>query len=310
MIPVWLRSPRVGGAFLVLALGALAWAVSRSLPALAQAFAALRRAPAESALALLAYLSFVIALGMIWRGLLARCSGTWLTRAAALRVQSIAWSARYLPGKLGLVAAKVLLVPTDRAAAAWAAAWEQVLFLVAGVLLIAACAAASVGSAFGDLLPGAAPLALLAAVIALLLVVMSLAPRLDALVTRLAGITTTTVHPRAGEIAGWLLAFAAAHCLVGLSFVALLAALGHGDVFSTVEAIGILTAAHLGGIVAVIAPAGLGVREALLAGMLAPTIGTEAALAAALITRAGATLGDILVAPLALLPAARGTDAA
>jgi hypothetical protein len=52
------------------------------------------------------------------------------------------------------------------------------------------------------------------------------------------------------------------------------------------------------------------VREALLAGMLAPTLGTEAALAAALVTRAGATLGDVLIAPLALLPAARGSDAA
>jgi uncharacterized membrane protein YbhN (UPF0104 family) len=114
------------------------------------------------------------------------------------------------------------------------------------------------------------------------------------------------VHPGAGELAAWLLVFAAAHVLVGLSFHALLVALGHGDAFSAVESIGILTAAHLGGIVAVVAPAGLGVREALLAGLLAPALGGEAALAVALVTRVGATLGDVLFAPLALLPAAPG----
>lgn len=302
MIPAWLRSPWIGVAFLALALGALAWAVSHSLTAIEQAVAALRAAPLVSSLALLAYLGFVLALGLIWRALLARCSGTWLSRAAALRVQAIAWSARYLPGKLGLVAAKVLLVPADRVAATWAAAWEQVLFLVAGALVIAACAAASVGSAFGGLLPGAAPLAVLAAMLVLLLVAGASAPRLDALVGRLAGLTTTTVQPGAREIAGWLLAFAATHILVGLSFYALLVALGHGAAFSVVEAVGILTAAHLGGIIAIVAPAGLGVREALLAALLAPTLGTDAALAVALVTRAGATLGDALIAPLALLP--------
>lgn len=310
MIPAWLRSPWFGAAFLALALGALGWAVVRSLPELEQAVGALRAAPLTGGMALLAYLGFVIGLGLIWRALLARCSGVALAPAAALRVQAIAWSARYIPGKLGLVAAKVMLVPTDRGAAAWAAGWEQVLFLVSGLLVVAACAAASVGSAFGDLLPGAMPLALLMAIALLLMVAGAMAPRLDALVARLSGVVTTTVHPGARELTGWLLAFIAAQVLVGLSFVALLAALGHGAAFSAVEAIGILTAAHLGGILAVIAPAGLGVREALLTGMLAPTLGTEAALAVALVTRAGATLGDVLIAPLALLPAARGSDTA
>ena len=309
MIPAWVRSPWIGTAFLALALGALAWGVGRSLTEIEQALAALRAAPLIGGLALLAYLGFVFALGLIWRGLLARCSRVWLTRAAALRVQSIAWSARYLPGKLGLVAAKVLLVPTDRVAATWAAAWEQVLFFVAGAVVIAACAAGSVGSAFSGMLPGAAPLAVLASMLVLLLVAVALAPRLDALVGRLAGVATTTVHPAAGEIAGWLVAFAATHVLVGLSFYALLVALGHGSAFSVVEAVGILTAAHLGGILAIVAPAGLGVREALLAGLLAPTLGTDTALAVALVTRAGATLGDALFAPLALLPGPRRLDA-
>lgn len=301
----WLRSPRVGAAFLALALAALGWAVLRSLDGLRQAFAALGQAPLLAAVALACYLGFVAALGLAWRGLLARCGGAALGVAAALRVQSIAWSARYIPGKLGLVAAKLLLVPGARAPAAWAAGWEQVLFLVAGALVIAACAAAAAGGAFGALLPGAAPLAVLALAALVVVAAALLAPRLDALVARIAEGAGGALHPAPGELAGWLLAFAAAHVLVGLGFYALLAALGHGAAFSAVEAVGILTAAHLGGIVAVVAPAGLGVREALLAGLLAPTLGGEAALAVALVTRVGATLGDALFAPLALLPAGR-----
>jgi hypothetical protein len=305
----WLRSRWFGSAFLVLALSALAWAMWRSLAELERALDALRAAPLIGALALSAYLGFVIALGLLWRSLLARCSGTLLAPGAALRVQAIAWSARYIPGKLGLVTAKVMLVPADRGAAAWAAGWEQVLFLVSGAVVLAACAAASAGSAFGTLLPGATPIAVLAAVLLLLPLAAALAPRLDALVSRLSGVSAATVHPRGRELAGWLLGFVAAQLLVGLGFVALLAALGHGAAFSAVEAIGILTAAHLGGILAVIAPAGLGVREALLAGLLAPTLGTEAAGVVALVTRVGATLGDALIAPLALLPGPRAADA-
>lgn len=305
MIPAWLRSRWFGTAFLVLALGALAFAMWRSLAELERALDALRTAPLSSIVALSAYLGFVIALGLLWRSLLARCSGTLLPPSAALRIQAIAWSARYIPGKLGLVAAKVMLVPTDRGAAAWAAGWEQVLFLVSGAVVLAACAAASAGSAFGALLPGAAPVAVLVAVLLLLPLAAALAPRLDSLVGRLSGVSAGTVHPRGRELAGWLLGFVAAQLLVGLGFVALLDALGHGAAFDPVEAIGILTAAHLGGILAVVAPAGLGVREALLAGLLAPTLGADAALVVALVTRVGATLGDALIAPLALLPGPR-----
>jgi uncharacterized membrane protein YbhN (UPF0104 family) len=301
-----LRSPRVGAAFLVLALAALAWAVARSWPELAAAIGALREAKLLALTALAAYIGFVLVLGLAWRGLLVRCGGARLGLGTMLRVQSIAWSARYIPGKLGLVAAKVLLVPGARASAVWAAGWEQALFLVAGAVLIAACAAVAAGSAVGVLLPGAAPLAVIVLAAMLLIVAAACAPQLDRVVVRLSGGAAGTLHPGVGELAAWLLAFAAAHVLVGLGFVALLAALGHGTAFSPVEAVGILTAAHLGGIVAVVAPAGLGVREALLAGLLAPTLGVEAALAVALVTRAGATIGDVLIAPLALLPAPRG----
>jgi hypothetical protein len=295
-----LRSRGLGAAFLAVALAALGWAAVRDLDALGALLRSLR--PAPTALALLAHLGFVLGLGALWRGLLARMGGPRLAFAAATKVQVVAWYARYLPGKLGLVAGKVLLVPGSRGAAVWAAGYEQLLFLVAGAVLVAACAALAAAGALAALVPARGALLVAVLVIALLALGPWLATRGDRLVARLVeGETAPHPHPAAAELALWLAGFLAAHLVVGLGFVALLHALGHGAAFGTIEAIGILTAAHLGGILAVFAPAGLGVREALLAGLLAPTLGMDAALATALVTRGWATLGDLLLAPLLLV---------
>lgn len=306
MIPAWLRSRGFAAAFLVVALAALGWTVQRDSDALRAALAGLRPVPALQALA--AHLAFVVGLGLLWRALLARMGGAPLALGVALRVQVLAWYARYLPGKLGLIAGKVLLVPGSRSAAAWAAGYEQLLFLGAGAALVALCATLAAAGALAERVPSIGALAIAVALAALLALGPRLAPRLDALVGRLAGVEGAAhPHPGGSELVLWLLGFLAAHLVVGLGFVALLRALGHGAAFGTAEAVGILTAAHLGGIVAVFAPAGLGVREALLTALLAPRLGVDAALAVALVTRGWATLGDLLLAPL-LLVRARAAD--
>jgi len=299
-----LRSRGLGAAFLVVALLALGWVVVRDAAALRTVLRELQ--PQATLAALAAHLGFVIGLGALWRGLLTRMGGARLPLASALRVQVLAWYARYLPGKLGLVAGKVLLVPGSRGAAAWAAGYEQLLFLAAGAALVALCATLAAAGALARLVPALGAVSIVLVLFALLVLGPWLAPRFDALVGRLGGAEASPhPHPGGAELALWLLGFGAAHLVVGFGFVALLYALGHGAAFGTLEAIGILTAAHLGGIVAVFAPAGLGVREALLAGMLAPTLGAGPALTVAVVTRGWATLGDLLLAPLLLARAPR-----
>jgi hypothetical protein len=296
-----LRGRALATAFLGAALVAIGWAAWREQAALGAALAALGARPALALTALAGYLGFVVALALLWRSLLQRLGGAPLATRAALAVQGAAWSARYLPGKVGLAAAKVLLVPGDRIAASWAVAYEQVLFLGAGAAVVAACALGALALR-SALLPGAAPLAALAVLGLALIAVARGAPLLDRLVAaRIGAAAAPRAHPGAGELAWRTAGFALAHGLVGLGFVALLHALGHGTAVSPLQAIGALTAAHLGGIVAVFAPAGLGVRELLLAALLAPALGAPEATAVALVTRAWATLGDLAIAPLALL---------
>jgi hypothetical protein len=301
-----LRSRALAAAFLLAALGAIGWAAWRERAALDAAVAALAARPALALAALGGYIGFVLALAALWRSLLHRLGGGPLAPRAACAVQSAAWSARYLPGKVGLAAAKVLLVPGDRVAASWAVAYEQVLFLGAGAAVVAACAGGALALR-SALLPGVAPLAVLAVLALALLAVARAAPLLDRVVAARVGGAMPRVHPGAGELALRLAGFALAHGVVGLGFIALLHALGHGDAVPSLLAVGALTAAHLGGIVAVFAPAGLGVRELLLATLLAPALGLPEATAVALVTRAWATLGDLAVAPLALLRPDAGT---
>lgn len=294
-----LRSPALAAGFLVAASVAIGWAAWREQAALGAALGALAARPVAAALAFAGYLAFVLLLAGLWRSLLLRLGGGPLTPRAALAVQAAAWSARYLPGKAGLAVAKVLLPGGDRVAAGWAVAYEQLLFLGAGAAVVAACASGALALR-SAVLPGAAPFAVLAVLGVALLAVARAAPRLDRWVAARVG-GEPRAHPDALELAGRLLGFAAAHLVVGSGFVALLHALGHGATVGALLAIGALTAAHLGGIVAVFAPAGLGVRELLLAAVLAPTLGVAEATAVALVTRAWATLGDLVVAPLALL---------
>jgi len=301
-----LRSRALAAAFLLAALVAIGWTAWGERDSLANAATALAARPALTALSLAGYVGFVLLLAGLWRALVLRLGGGPLEPRAALAVQSAAWSARYLPGKLGLAAAKVLLLPGDRVAAAWAVAYEQVLFLGAGAAVVAACAGGALALR-SALLPGMAPLVVLAALALALVAVARGAPLLDRIVAaRVGSGGEPRVHPGAGELAARLAGFALAHALVGLGFVAFLHALGHGDSIGPLQAIGALTAAHLGGIVAVFAPAGLGVRELLLAALLAPALGPTEATVIALVTRAWATLGDLLIAPLALIAPRRG----
>jgi uncharacterized membrane protein YbhN (UPF0104 family) len=71
---------------------------------------------------------------------------------------------------------------------------------------------------------------------------------------------------------------------------------------------GAVAAAYLVGVLVVIAPAGVGAREATLGLLLAPTLGVPAAAAVALLSRLVHTVGDLALAGVAWWLARRADD--
>lgn len=71
------------------------------------------------------------------------------------------------------------------------------------------------------------------------------------------------------------------------------------SVADVLTAVGAFALAHVAGVLLVLAPAGLGAREAVLIALLSPAVGVPAAAAAALLSRVAHTLADFLVAAAA-----------
>ncbi len=92
----------------------------------------------------------------------------------------------------------------------------------------------------------------------------------------------------------------------GLQMWLLVRTLGAGAEASLLPlAVGAFALAWTAGFLFVIAPAGAGVREVVLVLALSPVLGTDQALLATLVSRALMTLGDGLVAGVAILFARR-----
>jgi hypothetical protein len=85
------------------------------------------------------------------------------------------------------------------------------------------------------------------------------------------------------------------HVCAGLGFYALIALVAPQSGIGWVAAIGILTTAHLAGIFAAFAPAGLGVREAALGALLLPYVPAETAVSLALLARLTSIFADVFV---------------
>lgn len=133
-----------------------------------------------------------------------------------------------------------------------------------------------------------------AAAIALVLVAIA---RIDigrSIVLALAGVAAGAVGvafaaPRWGFTAVWtsgaMMATLVGHMAMALAFAAFIAAWTPSDLHLVVTSMAVFLVAGIAGVLAVFVPAGLGVREAVIAGMLAPQLGAASAIALALASR-------------------------
>jgi uncharacterized membrane protein YbhN (UPF0104 family) len=258
-------------------------------------------APAWIALALLLYLGGLAACGYYF-GRVMQVSPTPVGDFAALRAYLISHLGKYVPGKAMVVVMRVgLLAPYGArpATAAFATLYETLTMMAAGGL-IAAAGFAVPPPQLGALVLGAA------LGVAFLVVVDPLVfPRLS----RLISLPFPGVGPEAlprisrGLLGVGLLWSSAGWALLGLSQVAVVRAVAPAGVPVGLwpAVIGGVALATVAGFAVAVLPGGLGVREGVLMTVLAPALGPDTAVIAALALRLTWVLGELLAAAILAL---------
>lgn len=261
----------------------LLWRLPEALQALST-----RILDAGSWLFVLAWVAMAISMGMLWAVGLRALAGHCPEPLLVLQVQGGAWAGRYLPGKVGLLAGKVVLAGRDGLdvrTLGGSVLFEQFAFVAAGIALAAACidpALVQQWRAF-DGLPTVSGTALRGVGIAIALLL--------AIGAAWAAVRTAGTG-RIAALAPVALLYLLPHAICGLGFAAMVRPTGID--LSLIDAIGAMALANVAGVVAVFAPAGLGVREAVLAAVLPPGEPT-AILAIVVSLRILATAGDVVV---------------
>lgn len=241
--------------------------------------------------ALTVFLSYALSVEA-WRRILAGWAQH-LPYGRALRVWLVANLGRYIPGKVWSVAG--LMVLAQRAGVApWAAAASAVAIQAVAIGTAAAVVAAAAPAAASPLRLGAA------ALVAVATIALLAWERAAGGVARLMGGTVpfqplpvAAVAQSAGlGVLAWI-----AH---GVAFWLLARGLGLPDTLSLATAAGVFPLGYILGLLALFAPGGLGVREVVLIGLLAPALGSGGAVALSVASRILLTLTEV-VAPLVVL---------
>ena len=289
--------------FLVLVGAWLVWTLA-SNPANLQGLARIWKMP-TAWLFVLGWMTIPIGLWLLWRSQIFLSTGYKLPWSTALAIQAVAWGGRYLPGKAGLWVAKTAL--TRSTGLGWrvlgvSVLTEQLLFLIAGALIALALLLSPQSSLLAQLAepfarafqtlsdqPAIIPLALAAIMLAAMV-----------------GISIVLARNAGGALRaiGWqhwpllLTGHVAIHLVAGISLYPLVLVLlpEAAEALGPLGVTGALALANIAGIAAVFAPAGLGVREAVLAIVLAVGVDYDQALGVALLLRVITLFSDVLFA--------------
>lgn len=285
-------------AVVLVLLAGLALAVARQWGDVTGRLGRLRPGPAALALALL--VAGLQTSMLAWRAILADL-GSPLPLGTAARIIYVAQLGKYLPGSVWPIVLQMQRgrdagVPRARAAAAS-------LIMIA----LAVVTGALVGLLALPALMGGGGSRYTLTLLALPVGVVLLHP---AVINRLIEIGLRVLRRPPLEhrlsAAGLLAAaafFLASYLLFGLQAFVLAVALGGAGAGSLVLAVGGFAVASAAGLAFVVAPAGAGVREAVLVLVLSTAIPTSAAAAVAIASRLLSVLADALVAALAVLSA-------
>lgn len=240
-------------------------------------------------------------LGMAWAQVLRAYMGIRLPLDRWLTIQGMAWAGRYLPGKVGLLAGKMSLVANDTLSLrqlGFSVLFEQVSFVVAGAAIILTTMQWLPWDLFFSsetlIRISRSPLTGVLAVIlvaALFFGFSLIAPRIGAR-ARISAV-------KALALTGL---YALAHVFAGVGLYGVLQSISlETPSPSLLYAIALMATASVAGALALFAPAGLGVREVVLAAGLAPWMSVTEALTLAVVLRVLTLAADLLFVLVAII---------
>jgi hypothetical protein len=235
--------------------------------------------------------------------------GQGLAPLPAARIWVLSSLGKYVPGKVWAIAGMALMA-RDAGVAAWAATASAILLQALAVGTGAAVAAIAGGPAIEASRPGAVPWFGVGSVVAVCGVVALLYPPVSRRLLALAGMRAEVATPGPGPILLGLISNVAAWLGYGVAFWLLAAAVLPGPGPGLTAAIAAFAASYVIGLVALIAPGGLIVREGLLVAMLSGSLGLGPATALAIASRVLLTITELGAAVPFLLAGRRQARAA
>ena len=230
---------------------------------------------------------------MAWRGVLKGWSQD-LGFAAATSIWCVSNLGRYLPGKVWSVAGLAVLAQRQ-GVSAWAA--------VGSALTMQALSVGSGIVAVALTVPAAAPALQLmtAGVVVIGVLAVLVSPTIGPRILRLIGRGEYEYHPLPiGVVVAGFAATSLAWTGYGVAFNLIVVGLVPNAELGVATSIGVFAAGYIVGLLALFAPGGLVVREAVYLALLTPSIGGSAALAVSVASRILLTVTEIVAALVGL----------
>lgn len=300
----WAVRALVGVVLVALAIRALAnaWRAAGAAPVAWQ----LRLAPILGSIAV-TWLMYGI-LVLAWRGMVVGW-GQRLPLREAARIWTVSSLGKYIPGKVWAIAGMALMA-RERGVAPWAATGaavlNQALAVAAGALVVAVTGTSLLAAHYPWITRGLWAVGILS-------VAGLVALRSPGLVGRILRLVRVEVGDPAVPAPRTVFRAVLANVIAWVGYGVALWLLAHGVLAAAPPlraAIAAFTASYIAGLLAVIAPGGLGVREAVFILMLQGTLGAPAAAALAVASRVLLTFTEVGAAAPFLLPPAERTRVA
>ncbi len=255
--------------------------------------------PALLVLAALLLAGGILLQSVVWVVLLSHFAGRKrLPLGRLVKVFLYSWIGRYVPGKVAYPVGRFVLgrsLGFSSGALIGSLAYETVLLLVAACALASITLIPSLATELQSILPYVAlPVLAVGGVVALQPRILSWALRL---VLRLRGreeADTTWLLPP-GQMAKVIALYAGVFCVSGAGFYVLVASLTSFSPRYLPLAVGAFTLGGVVGMLSLLVPAGIGVREGVLVGLLQVAMPLELAILVSLVARVWATVVDVVV---------------
>jgi uncharacterized membrane protein YbhN (UPF0104 family) len=235
---------------------------------------------------------------LLWGRILAALDSK-LSAVEVVHIHFICQTGKYLPGKVLLVVGKVVLAIRQgcaRGAVGASVVYEQALFILSGGLAVLCFAAFASADVVADHRAAVATLCALALV--------GLHPfvlnRLVGVVEKLTGSELSGLVLAYPKLLGLLIAYAIPWLLAGVGYYLFVDALGPMELALLPDMGAVFALSGLVGVLALFAPAGIGVREAAMSAMLSAYMPVAASIAVALAFRVALVAVDVIALAIAL----------